>query len=308
MTGAGRNSDRPLLLLGAEGQLGREVCKLAAARGFALTALSRRQLDITRRLDLRDAVDQGFGLVVNAAAYTAVDKAEGDEKRAQAVNGESVGCLAEACRDCGATLIHISTDYVFDGAKGGPYREDDPPGPLNAYGRSKLAGEVAVRETVAAHVILRTSWVFGAAGANFVKTMLRLGGEREELAIVADQFGCPTPAADLAAAVLTVAGRAGPETFGTYHCAGAERTSWYDFAWAVFAEQESLTGREGPRLRAIVTEDYPTPARRPQDSALDSSLFQATFGAGPIDWRQGLKQVLFELLVQQPISRDKGRA
>ena len=154
-------------------------------------------------------------------------------------------------------------------------------------------------EGLPADAILRTSWVFGAAGANFVKTMLRLGGEREELAIVADQYGCPTPAAALAAAILTVAARLGPQSYGTYHCAGAERTSWHDFAGAIFSGQEALTDLKGPKLRPIATADYPTAARRPPDSTLDSGQFQATFGEAPIDWRRGLEDVLRDLLVRQ---------
>jgi len=288
-----------LLVLGAEGQLGREVVTLAAARGLDVAGFGHRDLDITRAGDLRDVLAGGPACVVNAVAYTAVDKAESEPELAMAVNAEGPRRLAEACSAAGAALIHLSTDYVFDGLKGAPYREDDAAVPLNVYGRSKLAGEVAVREALPAHVILRSSWVFGAAGGNFVKTMLRLGGEREELSVVADQFGCPTPAAALAEAILAAAGRLAPEGYGTYHCAGAERTSWYDFARAIFARQEALTGRAGPRLRPIATADYPTAARRPPESSLDSGLFQATFGQGPIDWRAGLEQVLRELLVPQ---------
>lgn len=297
MPAAGNSEAGPILLLGADGQVGREVRRGAAARGLALTALNRQQLDITRAAAVRAALDRGYGTVINAAAYTAVDEAEREVELALAVNRDGAGHVAEACRDSGAALIHLSTDYVFDGLKGGAYREDDPVHPLNVYGRSKEAGEAAVRAALPAHAILRTSWVFGAAGANFVKTMLRLGGQREELSIVADQYGCPTPAADLAEAVLAVATRLGPESHGTYHCAGAERVSWFDFARAIFGGQEDLTGRRGPKLRPIATADYPTAARRPPDSTLESGLFQATFGQAPIDWRGGLKDVLLELLV-----------
>ena len=289
--------DRPLLLLGCDGQVGREVRRRAAARGLPLTALARAELDITQRAAVRQAVGRGCGVVVNAAAYTAVDRAESDEATAMAVNRDGAGHVAEACQAGGAALIQLSTDYVFDGLKGAPYREDDPVRPLGVYGRSKQAGEAAVRAACPAHVILRTSWVFGAAGANFVKTMLRLGAERADLSVVADQFGCPTPAAALAEAVLAVAGQLGPRTYGTYHCAGAQRTSWHGFAGAVFAGQQAFTGRAGPRLHPIATADYPTAARRPADSTLDSSLFQATFGQGPVDWRAGLKDVLRELLL-----------
>jgi dTDP-4-dehydrorhamnose reductase len=288
-----------LLLLGSEGQVGREVVKLAAARGLPLTALSRRALDITDRAAVRQALDAGYATVINAAAYTAVDRAESEEALAQAVNRDGAGHVAEACEATGAALIHLSTDYVFDGRKGSPYREDDALAPLNAYGRSKAAGEAAVRAATPAHVILRTSWVFGAAGTNFVKTMLRLGGERAELGIVADQFGCPTPAAALAERILTIADRLQPPSYGTYHCAGAERSSWFDFAGAVFAGQQALTGQPGPRLTPIATADYPTAAPRPTDSTLDSTHFQATFGQRPIDWRAGLADVLRTLAAQQ---------
>ncbi|MGF1628154.1 MAG: dTDP-4-dehydrorhamnose reductase [Kiloniellaceae bacterium] len=288
--------DRPLLLLGADGQVGQEITRLAAARGLPLTALARGQLDITERSAVKAVAGRGYGVVVNAAAYTSVDRAESEAAKALAVNRDGAGHVAEACDASGAVLIQLSTDYVFDGAKGAPYREDDPVHPLSVYGRSKQAGEAAVRAACPAHVILRTAWVFGTAGTNFVKTMLRLGGERGELSIVADQFGCPTPAAALAEAVLAVAAQPGKQAYGTYHCAGAEPSSWYDFAAAIFDGQLSLTGHAGPRLHPVATADYPTAARRPADSTLDSSLFQATFGQRPIDWRGGLAEVLRALL------------
>jgi dTDP-4-dehydrorhamnose reductase len=297
MPAGGREQDRPLLLLGAGGQLGHQIRRAAAARGLALTGLTHAELDITEQAAVAAAVERGYALVINAAAYTAVDKAESEPAAAMAVNRDGAGFVAGACRTAETPLIHVSTDYVFDGLKGAPYCENDPVNPLNVYGRSKAAGEQAVRAAGGIHAILRTSWVFGAAGANFVKTMLRLGGEREALSIVADQFGCPTPAAALAERILSVADRLTAETAGTFHCAGAERTSWFDFARAIFAGRQALTGRRGPKLHAIATADYPTPARRPVDSALDSGLFQATFGGVPIDWRAGLEDVLRALLV-----------
>lgn len=284
-----------LLLLGAEGQVGREVVALAAARGLSVKALARRDLDIADRDAVRRSVTKDYAAVVNCAAYTAVDRAESEEALAVAVNCDGAGFVAEACAAVGAVLIHFSTDYVFDGRKGSPYREGDPIAPLNVYGRSKAEGEAAVRAACPAHVILRTSWVFGVEGGNFVKTMLRLGAEREELRIVADQYGCPTPAAALAERILAVAGTMGPESYGTFHCAGAERTSWFDFATAIFAARREITGEAGPKLTPIATADYPTAARRPADSTLDSARFQATFATGPIDWRAGLKDVLRRL-------------
>lgn len=292
----------PLLLLGADGQLGHEVRTLAAARGLDLVALNRRQLDITAAQDVRAAITGRFAAVINAAAYTAVDRAESDAAAAFAVNRDGAGHIAGACAAAGARLIHISTDYVFDGLKGAPYVEDDPVRPVNVYGASKEAGEAAVRAACADHVILRTSWVFGAAGSNFVKTMLRLGGERAELSVVADQFGCPTPAAALAARAIAAAGG---EARGTFHCAGEERTSWHGFAQAIFAAQREITGQPRPKLAAITTADYPTPARRPADSTLDSHLFQATFNEPPIDWRAGLAAVL-ETLAALP-AEEGGR-
>lgn len=284
-----------LLLLGSGGQLGCEIARLARQRGLPLTMLDRKALDITHRLAVRSALDRGFALVINAAAYTAVDRAELEEGRALAVNRDGAGFVAEACRETGAALIHISTDYVFDGTKGAPYTEADEIAPLGVYGRSKAAGEAAVRQGCERHAILRTSWVFGAQGGNFVKTMLRLGRERQELSVVADQRGCPTPARGLAAAVLAVAEKAADDPWGTYHCCGGEATTWFDFAEAIFAERQALTGETPPVVKPIATKDYPTPAKRPTDSRLDCSAFRARFGQAAIDWRAGLRDVLRDL-------------
>ena len=296
-----------ILLLGTGGQVGFEIERLARARGMAPEALDRDRLDITHRLSVHSVIGEATDLVINAAAYTAVDRAENEEGRALAVNRDGPGFLAERCNDVGAALIHLSTDYVFDGSKGAPYVESDPTAPLGVYGRSKAAGEEAVRAACPRHVILRTSWVFGVQGHNFVKTMLRLGRERDRLQVVADQFGCPTPAVALAAAVLAVAGMLESAPWGTYHCCGSERTSWYDFARAIFAAQTSLTGVPAPQVEPIATEAYPTPARRPVDSTLDSAAFQARFEQAPIDWRQGVTDVLRELLAGENISAA-GRA
>lgn len=296
-----------ILLLGGSGQLGCEIERLARARGLPLTAATRETVDITHRLAVRSVVDQGFSLVINTAAFTAVDRAEMEEGRALAVNRDGAGFVAESCRDTGAALIHISTDYVFDGTKGAAYVESDPVSPLGVYGRSKAAGEDSVRQVCPRHVILRTSWVFGAQGANFVKTMLRLGRERGEVSVVADQLGCPTPALGLATAVLAVAAASSEDDWGTYHCCGSERTTWFDFARAVFAEQSALTGEVVPKVNPIATEDYPTAAKRPPDSTLDCLAFQARFRQQPIDWRQGLRDVLRELQGGKQIA-SAGRA
>ncbi len=295
-----------ILLLGAGGQLGFEVERLARSRNLDLAAMGRRELDITHRLALRSVIGRGFDLIINTAAYTAVDRAETEEGRALAVNRDGAQFVAEACQDAGAALIHISTDYVFDGRKGSPYDEDDPVSPINVYGRSKAAGEAAIRQACAQHVILRTSWVFGVQGQNFVKTMLRLGQERDEIRVVADQFGCPTPAQGLATAVLAVAGRLAEKPWGTYHCSGGERTTWFDFAKTVFAEQTALTGATAPALVPIGTEDYPTPARRPIDTTLNCKAFQERFRQAALDWRLGLRDVLRELQAGDRLSSAGG--
>ena len=237
-------------------------------------------------------------LVLNAAAYTAVDRAEVEREQAFAVNETGPSLIARWCTANRAALIHVSTDYVFDGAKAAAYVEEDATAPLGVYGESKLAGEVAVRGALERHLILRTSWVFSAYSQNFVKTMLRLAGERDELRVVADQVGRPTAAADLANAMLTLAERLaqGAELdWGTYHFAGAGSTSWHGFAEAIVEEQAPLTGKK-PRVTPITTADYPTPARRPQSSVLDTSRFERTFGITPAPWRDGLRTVVRELV------------
>src|SRR6195256_2432767 len=222
-----------LLVPGAGGQVGRELSRLAWPADYRVATFDRAEVDITRK----DAVTAAFDrerpdIVINAAAYTAVDRAESEPDAAWAGNCAGPGYLAAACRSAGIPLIHISTDYVFDGSKKGPYREDDPVKPLGVYGRSKEAGDRAVREALAEHVILRTAWVYSAHGHNFVKTMLRLGGERPVLRVVADQTGSPTSAADIAAAIAGVVRRiaAGGRHWGTYHFVGAGAVTWHGFA------------------------------------------------------------------------------
>lgn len=297
-----------LLLLGSEGQLGREVAKLAASRGVRINSIPHRVLDITDAAGLRRILDKGYyATVINAAAYTAVDKAESEEDLAMSINRDGVASVAESCRLREVALIHISTDYVFDGSKGTPYVESDATTPLGVYGRSKAGGEAAVRERCPRHVILRTSWVFGAQGGNFVKTMLRLGRERQELSVVADQRGCPTPAKSLASAILAVAAQMREAPWGTYHCCGEEATTWFDFAEAIFAERQALTGESPPVVKPIATQDYPTPAKRPADSRLDCSAFRARFGQAAIDWRAGLRDVLRELHSAAAVQRAGGQ-
>lgn len=230
--------------------------------------------------------------MINAAAYTAVDRAEDEEGLATQVNGAAPAEMARACAARDIPFVHLSTDYVFDGSGDVPWRLDDRVAPISAYGRSKLAGEQGVAAEGGRYVILRTSWVFSAHGQNFVKTMLRLGGERDQLRVVADQIGGPTPAAAIAQACLTIANQLAEDRAkaGTYHFAGAPDTSWADFARAIFAQ----TGLACD-VADIATTDYPTPARRPANSRLDCSATLATFGIGKPDWKAGLAKVLQEL-------------
>jgi dTDP-4-dehydrorhamnose reductase len=290
-----------LLVLGAGGQVGLELCRLVWPAGYQLAAFGRGGVDITEHDAVVAAVARERpDVVINAAAYTAVDRAESEPDAAWASNCTGPANLAAACRDAGILLIHLSTDYVFDGSKTGPYREDDPVKPLGVYGKSKEAGDRAVREALAEHVILRTAWVYSAHGHNFVRTMLRLRAERPVLRVVADQIGSPTSAVDIAAAVGAVVQRldAGNSSRGTYHFAGGGAVTWHGFAEAIFelaTQWNAAERRPPPRIEAITTADYPTPARRPANSVLDCSRIGEAFGIVPRPWRQALAEVIGEL-------------
>lgn len=278
-----------LLVFGSTGQVARELQRAAPEARY----LGRDQADLTDPAACAAAIRaSGAQAVINAAAYTAVDRAETDAATAQVVNGDSPGAMAQECAAQGIPFLHVSTDYVFDGTGAAPWRPEDPTAPINAYGRTKLAGEQAVRASGARHVILRTSWVFSAHGANFVKTMLRLGAERSHLRVVADQIGGPTPARGIAATLLTLAASLwdGGAPGGTYHYAGTPETSWSCFARETFA----LAGMD-VTVEDIPTEAYPTPARRPLNSRLDCAALAADFGITPPDWRAGLAEVIGEL-------------
>ncbi|MEI9995385.1 MAG: dTDP-4-dehydrorhamnose reductase [Rhizomicrobium sp.] len=298
-----------ILQFGATGQLARALQRAASAQdGVRLHVLARQDADFRRPEQVRDAVlgSGAIDLVVNATAYTAVDKAESEEVVAQAVNAESVGALAQACHARGIGLVHVSTDYVFDGLKAAPYREDDPVHPLGAYGRSKRDGEQAIRAALAAHAILRTSWIYSADGTNFVKTMLRLGAERDELRIVDDQHGAPTSTASLAQAVLAVA-RAmlrdpAPARFGTFHYADRGEVTWRGFAEAIFAQCAASAGIKA-RVVPIASADYPTAARRPLNSRLDCTKIERVYGIARPRWQDSLALVLDEI----GIARREGR-
>ncbi len=286
-----------LLVFGGSGQIGHELCRAAHRTGVEVTGLGHADADITRRDDVFKAVGESRpAVVVNAAAYTQVDQAESEPEAAFAANCEAARHVAEACREAGAALIHLSTDYVFDGTKPTAYDEDDAVNPLGVYGKSKEAGERAVRDALERHVILRTSWIFGAKGRNFVKAMLRAAAEGDELRVVDDQFGCPTPAADVAEAILAMAPAVVGGKPGTFHFSAAGRTSWHGFAKEIFALRQEITRQPPPPLRPVATADRPAAAPRPANSELDCCRFTATFGIAQRSWRRGLVDVLNELL------------
>jgi dTDP-4-dehydrorhamnose reductase len=286
-----------LLVLGAGGQVGHELSRLAWPADYRVAAFDRAGVDITQGEAVAAAFERERpDVVINAAAYTAVDRAETEPDMAWAGNCTGPGRLAAACHAAGIPLIHISTDYVFDGSKQGPYREDDAVNPLGVYGRSKEAGDRAVREALPEHVILRTAWVYGAHGHNFVKTMLRVAAERPVLRVVADQTGSPTSAADIAAAIAAIVRRvtAGDHHWGTYHFAGGGEVTWHGFAEAIFELAAPWRGAP-PTVEAITTADYPTPARRPANSVLDCRHIGEGFGIVPRPWREALAEVIREL-------------
>ncbi|MET4102622.1 dTDP-4-dehydrorhamnose reductase [Roseovarius sp. MBR-78] len=281
-----------VLVFGDTGQLATELARRAPG-GINLDMAGRARADLETPETCAALIrDTGPDAVINAAAYTAVDRAEEDEDRATRVNATAPAAMAAACAGLGVPLVHVSTDYVFDGAGTAPWQPGDAPAPLGAYGRSKLAGEVAIRASGADHAILRTSWVVSAHGSNFVRSMLRLGRDRNTLRVVADQIGGPTPASALADACLSVAARlrADPGLTGTYHFAGTPETSWAGFARAIF-EMAGIACT----VEDIPTTAYPTPARRPLNSRLDCTETQAAFGLAPPDWRAGLRDILTEL-------------
>ena len=285
-----------ILITGGSGQVGH--CLKAQLQGCAeFSVPDSSALNIADRRSVRQAVETFRpDYIINAAAYTAVDKAENDAERAFAVNRDGAHHLAEAAEAAGAAMLHISTDYVFDGAGGAPYDEAAPTVPPNIYGASKLAGEQAVLAACRRVVVMRTSWVFGAHGQNFVKTMLRLGRERDSLGIVADQYGALTAAADIAAALITILRRHTPdqlaERAGIYHYCGSPYASWFEFAETIFAEAAAQgVLAKIPAVKPIATADYPTPAKRPADSRLDCGKIRAVFGIRPCDWHSALSDL-----------------
>jgi dTDP-4-dehydrorhamnose reductase len=278
-----------ILVFGQTGQVARELARVLPDARF----LSRAEADLSDPQGCAAAIrTHRPAIVLNAAAYTAVDRAEEEEAKATTINGASPAAMARACAAIGAPLVHISTDYVFDGSGTRPWSPDDPTRPINAYGRSKLAGETGIRAADGPHAILRTSWVFSAHGNNFVKTMLRLGKDCDRLNIVADQVGGPTSAAAIARVCLTVADALcqSPDRTGTYHLSGGPDVSWADFARAIFA-RAGLT----PEVADIPSSAYPTPAARPHNSRLDNTALTRAFNLGRPDWQADLDEVLRDL-------------
>ena len=298
------------LVTGARGQLGTELARTLAGRA-EVAAHDRTTLDladpgqVVRRLR-----EERPALILNAAAYTAVDRAESEPQAARAVNAVAPGVLAEEAKRLGALLVHFSTDYVFDGTKPAPYVESDPASPVSVYGQTKLEGEQAIAQAGCDHVILRTSWVYGPRGQNFLLTMLRLGASRPELRIVDDQHGAPTSSRQLARAVAELLSGNHTEREATsadidrlrglggiYHATAQGETTWFGFAQAIFAEYARVPGRAftAPRLVAIPTLEFPTPARRPANSRLSNDKLARTFGVKLGDWRDGLREVVSAL-------------
>lgn len=294
--------DNPAILLtGGGGQVGTEFRRLSPP-GFDVVAPGRDQMDMADPASIAEFVaSRPWAAIVNSAAYTAVDRAETDAVNAWRVNALGPAALAQAARQIGAPLVHLSTDYVFDGAKTAPYVESDPVGPVGVYGASKEGGEQAVRTGAPRHVILRTAWVVSPHGGNFVKTMLRLGRERDRLTVVDDQHGCPTSATDIARALAVITRRLVEDAdapVGTYHFVNSGEATWCGFAREIFS-QAGAAGRKVPLLEAIPTSAYPTPARRPANSRLDTARLTRDFGIEPRPWRAAVSEVVETLLADQ---------
>jgi dTDP-4-dehydrorhamnose reductase len=295
-----------VLVLGGSGQLGTQLRTLALPPGVELLAPTRTAVDLGDPAAIRRLIAaEPWSVVIDAAGYTNVDRAESEEHLAFAVNAQAVACLAEETGKRGIPLIYVSTDYVFDGRKGAPYMETDAAAPLNAYGRSKLAGERHVSAANPRHVILRTAWLYSPHGTNFVRTILRLAQERERLPVVADQLGCPTSAYDLAKACLDIAfvcaAKPDQENYGLYHFAGAGAATWFEFANAIL---ETAAGRLArlPELVPIPSAQYKSPASRPADSRLDCTAVQRAFGLTARPWRRALAETVDCLLACRSVT------
>ncbi|HAS6244273.1 TPA: dTDP-4-dehydrorhamnose reductase [Vibrio vulnificus] len=286
-----------VLVTGCNGQVGYCLTNmLSKTDGVTLLAVDREELDITDQDAVATTVKEFKPtIIINAAAHTAVDRAEQEVELSYAINRDGPKFLAEAAQEAGAAVLHISTDYVFEGNKNGEYLETDITSPQGIYGASKLAGEIAVVEACDKHIILRTAWVFGEHGNNFVKTMLRLAATRNELSIVGDQFGGPTYAGDIAKVLVEIANRIGmgeSVRYGVYHYSGLPHVSWYEFASAIFdSAVEHCVLENKPTLSSITTEQYPTPAKRPSNSKLNTRKINEEFAIEASDWAKALKNI-----------------
>ena len=287
-----------VLVLGCKGQLGRCLNDQLINTNYKVTYTSRDQIDVADFEETRIKITYiAPDVIINASAYTAVDKAENDKVTADLINHLAVDNLAAICFELGCWLIHISTDYVFDGKSTAPYLELDKTNPQGVYGHTKLDGEFAIQSSGCKYLIIRTAWVFSEYGDNFLKTMLRLGTVRDELSIVGDQIGCPTYAQDIAKAIITMMTQVSKKSSasGTYHYCGDQLCSWYEFARVIF-EEARISGLQTPSLiHSIRTSDYPTAAERPGYSSLNCQKIKNTFGVNTSDWKLGVKNVLSNL-------------
>ena len=286
-----------ILVLGCKGQLGRCLNDQLTNTDHEVIYTSREQIDIADfEVTNTKILEFSPDLIINATAYTAVDKAEEDQKTANLINHLAVKNIADICSQQGCWLIHVSTDYVFDGNSKVPYKEDDETNPQGVYGETKLKGELAIQSSGCKNIILRTAWVFSEYGNNFLKTMLRLGAERDELSIVGDQIGCPTYAQDIASAIVQIIPQLHLQKHcGLYHYSGDAPCSWYDFAKAIF-DQAKINNLKTPiKINSIDTSAYPTPAKRPAFSVLDCSKIHNEFGISLSNWDDGIKQIIGKL-------------
>lgn len=293
-----------ILVLGCKGQLGRCLNDQLKGTDLEVIYTSREQIDIADFEVTKSKILEFFpDLIINATAYTAVDKAEEDQKTANLINHLAVKNIADICNQLECWLIHVSTDYVFDGNSKVPYKEDDQTNPQGAYGETKLKGELAIQSSGCKHVILRTAWVFSEYGNNFLKTMLRLGAERDELSIVGDQIGCPTYAQDIARSIVEIVPQLNSREYnGIYHYCGDQPCSWYDFANAIFDQAMTNNSKIPSIVNSIETSAYPTPAKRPAFSVLNCSKIENDFGVHASNWHDGIEQVISKLKLENPVS------
>lgn len=284
-----------ILVTGASGQVGSAVVRLAKSRSWSIWAPARTELDLAEPTAIESVLagkSKSLTAVINCAAYTAVDRAESEPELAERVNALAPRILAEATAKLQIPLLHVSTDYVFDGSKESPYLESDRVNPISMYGKTKEAGEAGVRAANPNHAIIRTAWVLSAGGSNFLNTMLRLCKERREVSVVADQFGCPTSASDIASALLTIVEKLG-ERGGTWHFVNSGETTWYGLADYIFAKM-ARRGLPTPSLNAITSAEYPAPAKRPANSRLATGLIEQDFSIAAQPWQDAVDQILAE--------------